>query len=98
MGIADIFICIAAGMFLYVAICEIMIPEFSEDKEKERSMFYDSVVLDGEDEEAQAMRRAAGAKKKKKRADKGEHEREEYKKMFCVLFGYGFMSMLAIWV
>ena len=26
--ISDIFICIAAGTFLYVSICEIMIPEF----------------------------------------------------------------------
>jgi len=33
--VADVLVCLASGTFLYVAICEILVPEFSKEKEIE---------------------------------------------------------------
>ena len=81
--IADIFICIASGTFLYVAICEIMIPEFSEEKKMEKQL-YESVDKDCE----QSCNTDCEEK---------QHDHEEMGKMVSVLMGFGIMSVLAIW-
>merc|ERR1719229_49242 len=47
--ISDCFICVAAGTFLYVSICEILIPEFSEDKKIERDLYQSMQAMNREE-------------------------------------------------
>merc|ERR1719195_460671 len=84
--ISDIFISIAAGTFLYVAICEIMMPEFSEERKMERKMH-----------ESQLEKNLNCENSCDTECESKKEDHEEMGKMMSLLIGFTMMSILAIW-
>ena len=87
---SHVLVSIAAGALLYAAICEVMIPQFSEERKRERTMFRDYGTTHGQGAVDEKQSKVMCAAKK-----------EDYKdalKLLCVFFGFGIMSMLALWV
>ena len=91
--IADVFICIAAGTFLYISICEIMIPEFSEEKALEIKLYASVEAM-----KAKQSKECVEEECVSKECEPKQNDRDDMKKMCCVLFGFGLMSMLAKWI
>lgn len=84
---SNILVCIASGALLYAAICEIMIPEFSEEKSTEKQIYknYQSQSINDHDTNIEACN-----------AKKADYR--DAIKVCCVFIGFGIMSMLALWV
>mmetsp|Transcript_16334 Transcript_16334/g.25124 ORF Transcript_16334/g.25124 Transcript_16334/m.25124 type:complete len:422 (-) Transcript_16334:93-1358(-) len=92
--IADIFVCVAAGTFLYISICEIMIPEFSEDKKIERKL-YESMTNQNR---SNVMSQCVDDSCDVEQCEPKQNEFDDLKKMTSILLGFGLMSAMAIWV
>jgi len=95
---SNVLICIAAGALLYAAVCEVMIPEFSEERKRERQICRDYGATHG------AGRDDLYEKENKIMCQSNLNcaaKREDYKdalKLVCVFTGFGVMSTLALWV
>ena len=97
--ISDIFISIAAGTFIYVAIIEILVPEFSELKKKEKLM----IKTDRKIQNLHLENRNIGKKtmdgiKMEVKNEERRSKRIEFMKGISVLTGFVLMSLLALWV
>eukprot|EP01084_Bolivina_argentea_P267282 453661_1 len=100
--VGDCFISVAAGTFIYVSVCEVLIPEFSQQKKKEKityrieesrrelSRSNTSVLV-----QAQKLK---ALKLQMKMEEKRKANRQEILKCFSVIIGFILMSMLAFWV
>lgn len=101
--VSDIFISITAGTFIYVAIIEILVPEFSDQKRKEKLMMTTNRNVE-EMNLADTLGRdtLAGIKEsvanKVNKDDENMYLRVELTKGLSVLSGFIMMSMLAFWV
>ncbi len=100
--VGDIFISIAAGTFIYVSICEVLIPEFSAQKKSEKITYRveasrreltrsDTSLLI----QAQKLKQI---KLKLQMDEKRKAKRQEILKCISVIIGFIVMSMLAFWV
>eukprot|EP01083_Nonionella_stella_P024941 68689_1 len=89
--ISDLFICVAAGTFLYVSICEIMIPEFSEDKTIEKKIYKSLSNMNSSNACVDDACEPDHCKPK-------QEDNDDARKMLCVLCGFGIMSLLAVWL
>eukprot|EP01084_Bolivina_argentea_P089966 162192_1 len=102
--ISDVFISIAAGTFIYVAIIEILVPEFSELKQKEKLIMKTDRKLKNMhlEDKGVGKRTMFGIEEKvRNEVETNEQRRErriELTKGISVLSGFLLMSMLALWV
>ena len=90
---SNVLICIASGALLYAAICEVMIHEFSEERQRERKMFRDYGT--------NATENGGGGDEKTRKVICTRARKEDFQdalKLGCVFLGFGFMWMLALWV
>ena len=101
--VSDIFISIASGTFIYVAIIEILVPEFSDNRMKEKLR----VKTDRKVEELNlgdtvGKRTMAGIKEnvadKVSKTEEDRFMRLELMKGLSVFSGFMLMSLLALWV
>eukprot|EP01084_Bolivina_argentea_P144042 252820_1 len=101
--VSDIFVSIAAGTFIYVALIEILVPEFSETKQKEKLLMKIEEQIQNMHLEKMnvGQKTRAGIKRNvgEKVSSKQElnHNRVEATKSIAVLSGFVLMSILAIW-
>lgn len=91
----SVLVSMAAGALLYAAICEVMIPEFTEKEESARRV--------GMEYGGTAAVNVAGGDVALSRAAPGQMNNKQKNirdalKLFCVFLGFGVMSMLAVWV
>ncbi len=111
--ISDIFICVAAGTFLYVSICEIMIPEFryTLTLSLSRSLtlsHFDAVLLSEDKKIERKLYQSMKAQSvtssdcseqcDSKHCRPKQEDHDELKKMASVLIGFAVMSALAMWL
>ena len=101
--VSDIFISVTAGTFIYVAIIEILVPEFSDTKKKEKLLVKTKRKVeelnlgDGVD---QKMLHGIKQNVKNNVIEKEEQRfvRLELMKGLSVFSGFVIMSILALWV
>ena len=99
---SDVLVSIAAGTFLYVAVIEILVPEFSDKKKKEKILVKTDRKVEEMDTSGAGRRTLAGIKENVRR-DVDEKEEERYVRLelmkgLSVLAGFCLMSLLALWV
>eukprot|EP01083_Nonionella_stella_P167841 565078_1 len=99
--VSDIFVSIAAGTFIYVAVIEILVPEFSETKQKEKLIMKTEGQIHLETLNVGGQT-SAGIKQDVKRKmslhEEKNRNRVEVTKSIAVLSGFILMSILAIWI
>ena len=95
--IPDIFISIASGTFLYVAIFEIVVPEFSEESAIERKI-YNTMSMSSINVNNNKDNKKNDVETIDPDCTKKQYDYADILKMSCLMVGFGIMSMLAIWV
>jgi len=97
--ITDIFICIACGTFIYVSICEILICEFSKEKQMESELLnkYNTNCNSTDKTCSKDLSQCSNAEKYIN-THKSMSIKQEIKKMISVIIGFSLMSLLALWV
>eukprot|EP00486_Rosalina_sp_Unknown_P009536 CAMPEP_0201590666 /NCGR_PEP_ID=MMETSP0190_2-20130828/180542_1 /ASSEMBLY_ACC=CAM_ASM_000263 /TAXON_ID=37353 /ORGANISM="Rosalina sp." /LENGTH=413 /DNA_ID=CAMNT_0048047309 /DNA_START=14 /DNA_END=1255 /DNA_ORIENTATION=- len=100
--VGDMFVSIASGTFIYVSICEVLIPEFSQQKKEEKITFR---VEESRRELSRSntsiliqQQRLKAIKDEMKLEEKRKAKRTEIFKSLAVVTGFILMSMLAFWV
>ena len=87
--VPDLFISIASGTFLYVAIFEIIVPEFSEEKKIERKT-YNTMSINSESQNIPCNPDSC--------CKPEPYDYADILRICCLMTGYAIMSILAIWV
>ena len=100
--VGDMFVSIASGTFIYVSICEVLIPEFSQQKKEEKITFR---VEESRRELSRSntslliqQQRLKAIKEQMKLEQKKKAKRQEIFKCLAVVTGFIVMSILAFWV
>ena len=96
------FVSIASGTFIYVSICEVLIPEFSQQKKEEKITFR----VEASRRELSRSNTSLATQQQKLKAIKAEMKleqkrnakKQEIYKSLAVVIGFIVMSMLAFWV
>ena len=102
--VSDLFISIASGTFVYVAIIEILVPEFSELKKKERLIWKaEQSIQSMHLEERNIGKNTLNEIQQKVKNDVMKREKKKIKttefiKGISVVSGFVIMSLLALWV
>ena len=96
--ISDIFICIASGTFLYVSICEIIIPEFSEEKKIEKKIYQSFSTINYNKNTIKHKEECMDKSCDTNNCKPKQNDHDDIKKILCVFIGFGIMSFLALYI